>query len=145
MSVILRTVKTSCPTGPTLLFYDGGDRVQTVEALCSLLPWLRAHGHTLQLSGVLSSSAGASVETMKGVHRVSRQARRPVASGPGLPRPVHLPGAAPDVLTCFGRSSNVRMSCRARSLALGGTACTAPDARLPAGRGATTQFDLPDS
>ncbi|MFD8522283.1 hypothetical protein ACFV2D_20050 [Streptomyces capillispiralis] len=29
------------------------------------------------------------------------------------------------------------MSCRARSLALGGAACTAPDARLTAGRGAS--------
>lgn len=47
VDTILATVKRELPSGPTLLFHDGGgDRSQTVQVLKRLLPWLKSHGHT---------------------------------------------------------------------------------------------------
>ncbi|WP_329274727.1 polysaccharide deacetylase family protein [Streptomyces sp. NBC_00691] len=45
-SAIVGTVKNELSNGPTILFHDGGgDRVQTVEALEQVLPWLKEQGH----------------------------------------------------------------------------------------------------
>ncbi|WP_030739342.1 polysaccharide deacetylase family protein [Streptomyces sp. NRRL S-31] len=44
---IIATVKSQLANGPTLLFHDaGGDRSQTVEALRTLLPWLKQQGYS---------------------------------------------------------------------------------------------------
>ncbi|GAB1339424.1 polysaccharide deacetylase family protein [Streptomyces sp. E-15] len=44
---IIATVKGQLANGPTLLFHDaGGDRSQTVEALRTLLPWLKQQGYS---------------------------------------------------------------------------------------------------
>ncbi|MFF5860314.1 polysaccharide deacetylase family protein [Streptomyces sp. NPDC012751] len=44
---IIATVKDQLANGPTLLFHDaGGDRSQTVEALRTLLPWLKQQGYS---------------------------------------------------------------------------------------------------
>jgi peptidoglycan/xylan/chitin deacetylase (PgdA/CDA1 family) len=43
---MVSTVKNELANGPTILFHDaGGDRSQTVEALRTLLPWLKEQGY----------------------------------------------------------------------------------------------------
>lgn len=47
---IVATVERELPNGPTLLFHDaGGDRGQTVEALCRVLPQLKEQGYSFGL------------------------------------------------------------------------------------------------
>ncbi|MFI0228402.1 polysaccharide deacetylase family protein [Streptomyces sp. NPDC017086] len=43
---VVATVKSQLANGPTILFHDaGGDRSQTVQALRTLLPWLKQQGY----------------------------------------------------------------------------------------------------
>ncbi|GAA2778858.1 polysaccharide deacetylase family protein [Streptomyces rameus] len=45
-AAIISTVEGELTNGPTILFHDaGGDRSQTVEALHTLLPWLKQQGY----------------------------------------------------------------------------------------------------
>ncbi|MYW21159.1 polysaccharide deacetylase family protein, partial [Streptomyces sp. SID2955] len=46
-AAIVSTVERELANGPTILFHDaGGDRSQTVEALRTVLPWLKQQGYT---------------------------------------------------------------------------------------------------